>query len=51
MGFSGGFGLIIEVSATLIMMYLILANAGGFSDAMGAVGGQFIGAVKTLQGR
>jgi hypothetical protein len=51
MGFSNAFGLIIEVSATLIMMYLILANAGGFTASMQAIGGQFIGAVRTLQGR
>lgn len=42
---------IIEVTATLIMAYLILANAGGFATAVSAAGSAYTGAVTALQGR
>jgi hypothetical protein len=42
---------IIEVTATLIMAYLILANAGGFAQAVSAAGAAYTGAVVALQGR
>jgi hypothetical protein len=42
---------IIEVTATLVMAYLILANAGNFATAVAAAGSAYTGAVKALQGR
>lgn len=42
---------VIEVTATLIMAYLILVNAGGFAQAVAAAGSAYTGAVTTLQGR
>jgi hypothetical protein len=44
-------GDIIEVTFVLIMAYLILTNADGFSKAATAVSGLYNGAVRTLQGR
>lgn len=44
-------GRILEITFVLVMMYLVIANASNFSKAIGAVGGVYIGAVKTLQGR
>lgn len=42
---------IIEVTATLIMAFLILSNAGNFATAVSAAASAFTGAVTTLQGR
>lgn len=42
---------IIEVTATLIMAYLILSNAAGFAQAVSAAGQAYTGAVTALQGR
>jgi hypothetical protein len=42
---------VIEVTATLVMAYLILANAANFAIAAQAAGSLYTGAVKTLQGR
>lgn len=42
---------IIEVTATLVMAYLILANAGGFAQAVGAASQAYTSAVVALQGR
>lgn len=42
---------ILEITFVLVMAYLVIANAGNFSKAIGAIGGVYIGAVKTLQGR
>lgn len=45
------FGRIIELTAVLIGMFLIITNAGDFSRATAAVGNLYLGAVQTLQGR
>jgi hypothetical protein len=42
---------IIEGTITLIMAYLVIANADKFSTAAGAVGNVYTEAVKALQGR
>ena len=42
---------IIEVTATLIMAYLIIANADKFAVAVGAAGQVYTGAITALQGR
>jgi hypothetical protein len=44
-------GKIIEVTAVLIGMYLVLKNADSFNTAASATGSVYTGAVKTLQGR
>jgi hypothetical protein len=42
---------IIEATVTLVMAYLIIANADKFSVAATAAGNVYSQAVKTLQGR
>lgn len=42
---------IIEGSVTLIILYLVLAHSGEFGTVAQAIGSQYVGAVKTLQGR
>jgi len=44
-------GRIVEGTITLIVVYLVLQNASGFSAAAQAVGSGYVGAVKALQGR
>lgn len=44
-------GRIIEVSFLLVLAYLVVANAGGFSLAMNSLSGAYTSAVRTLQGR
>ena len=44
-------GKIIEGTITLVLAYLVIANAGNFSTAAGAVGQVYTDAVKALQGR
>jgi hypothetical protein len=51
LGLSDTMGTILEVTLTLILVYLILSRADGFSTAMRSLGGVYIGAVKALQGR
>lgn len=45
------FGRIIEVTFTLIAMYIIIINADKFSTAANAVGGVYVNAVRALQGQ
>jgi hypothetical protein len=45
------FGKIIEGTVTLVMAFLILANADNFGTAAKAAGGVYVDAVKALQGR
>jgi hypothetical protein len=45
------FGKIIEGTITLIMAYLIIANADNFSTAAKSAGSIYVDAVKALQGR
>lgn len=45
------FGMIIEVTATLIMAFLILSNADKFATAVGAAAQAYTGAITALQGR
>jgi len=44
-------GKIIEVTAVLIGMFLVLNNASSFGTVASATGNVYTGAVKTLQGR
>ncbi len=44
-------GEIIEGTIFLILVYLVLANASSFSTVAGAIGSQYVSAVKTLQAR
>jgi hypothetical protein len=44
-------GKIIEGTVTLIILYLVLSNADSFGTVAQAIGTQYTGAVKTLQGR
>ena len=45
------FGRIIELTAVLIGMFLIITNADQFSQATSAVGNIYLGAIRTLQGK
>lgn len=40
-----------EVSFTLILVYLILNNAVGFSSVISSAGAVYVNSVKALQGR
>lgn len=42
---------IIEVTAVLVGLYLVLNNASSFGTVASATGSVYTGAVKTLQGR
>lgn len=42
---------VLEITFVLVMAYLVIANARNFAVALGAIGGVYTGAVKTLQGR
>jgi len=42
---------IIEGTVTLIILFLVLSHAADFGTVTQAIGQQYIGAVKTLQGR
>jgi hypothetical protein len=44
-------GRIIEVTFLLVLTYLVVANAGGFSIAISALANAYSSAVKTLQAR
>lgn len=44
-------GRIIEGTIVLVMAYLILSNASGFSSAIRAIGSVYSNSVRTLQGR
>jgi hypothetical protein len=44
-------GRILEITFTLIAMFLVITNAENFSKAANAVGNVYINAVSTLQGR
>lgn len=41
----------IELTAFLILVYLVLSNASNFATVAGATGNFYNGAVRTLQGR
>ncbi len=41
----------VEGSLTLVLVYLLVANARGFSTIVGAAGTQYTSVIKTLQGR
>lgn len=42
---------VIEVTATLIILYLVLTRANGFSSIVRTIGSAYVSAVKALQGR
>lgn len=41
----------IEITFTLILLYLVLTRATGFSAAVRSLGAVYVDAVKALQGR
>lgn len=42
---------LLKLTGTLVLAYLILVHATGFSRSVGALAGAYTGGVKTLQGR
>lgn len=42
---------ILEITATAVILYLVLTNGQAFAQIVGAVGGVYTNAVRTLQGR
>jgi hypothetical protein len=42
---------IIEATVLLVALFLVISNAFGFSQAIGAIANAYTGAVRTLQGR
>jgi len=46
-----GFGRILEITFFLVLVYLVLSRAEGFSSAMGSLSGAYTESVRTLQGR
>ncbi len=42
---------ILEITFTLVLIYLVLSRAEGFSTSLGAISGAYTSSVKTLQGR
>lgn len=42
---------VIEITFTLIIMYLVLSMSTGFSEVVRSLSSAYIGSVKTLQGR
>lgn len=42
---------LIEITATLIIVYLVVINGEKFSQVVGAVGGVYNNSIRTLQGR
>lgn len=42
---------ILEITFTLILLYLVLSNASAFSSITTSIGNVYTSAVKTLQGR
>jgi hypothetical protein len=42
---------ILEITFTLIILYLVLSRAEGFSEVVRSISSAYIGSVKTLQGR
>jgi len=44
-------GKIIEGTVTLIILYLVLMHSSDFGTVAQAIGSQYTGAVRTLQGR
>lgn len=51
MGLSGAASAIIEGTITLVILYLVLKNSDQFGTVTQNIGQQYVGAVKTLQGR
>jgi len=44
-------GRVIEVTFLLVLAFIVVSNAGGFSMAMSSLAGAYTSAVRTLQGR
>ncbi len=44
-------GRVLEISFVLILLYLVLTRASGFSSSVTAISGAYVSAVKALQGR
>lgn len=46
-----GFSQILEITFMLILIYLVVVNADGFSNSIRALGSVYTSAVRALQGR
>lgn len=42
---------VLEITFTLILVFLVLSNAGNFSTVTSAIGRAYVEAVRALQGR
>jgi hypothetical protein len=42
---------VLEITFTLIMVFLVLSNAGNFSTVTGAISNAYVQSVRALQGR
>jgi hypothetical protein len=42
---------ILEISFMLVLVYLVVVNADGFSSSVRALGSVYTASIKTLQGR
>lgn len=42
---------VLEITFTLILIYLVLSRAEGFSTSIGAISGAYTESVRALQGR
>ena len=47
----GNVGRWLEITFVLIILYLVLSRAFGFSSVVKSIGGVYVNAVKALQGR
>ncbi len=45
------FGPVLEITLTLVLVYLVLSNWQGFSSVISNLGSVYVNSVKTLQGR
>jgi hypothetical protein len=44
-------GRLLEITFTLVLLYLVLTNAQGFGSSVGALSRAYVDGVKVLQGR
>lgn len=42
---------LLEITVTLIILYLVLSQSKGFASVMNSLSNAYVGAVKALQGR
>lgn len=44
-------GKVLEITFVLVLVYLVVSNASGFSQVVNAIGGTYASSVKALQAR